>query len=70
MQGYLLGRQSPVEGVTINMFRHASLIERILSDMKPRHWPFKGSWRRAGKRGARKSAQERRMRKAQVRLLA
>lgn len=51
-------------------FKHASLIERILSDMKPRHWPFKGSWQRSGKRGARNSVQERRLRKAQVRLLA
>lgn len=54
----------------MKMFRHASLIERILSDMKPRHWPFKGSWRRSGKRGARKSVQERRLRKAQVSLSA
>ena len=50
----------------MNMFRHATLIERILSDMKPRHWPFKGSWRRAGKRGARKSLEQRRLRKGQV----
>ena len=54
----------------MKMFRHASLIERILSDMKPRHWPFKGSWRRSGKRGARKSVQQRRLRKAQVSLSA
>ena len=54
----------------MKMFRHASLIERILSDMKPRHWPFKGSWRLSGKRGARKSVEQRRLRKAHVSLSA
>lgn len=53
----------------MNMFRPAGLIERILLDMKPRHWPFKGSWRRAGKRGAKKSVEQRRLRKVQIRLL-
>lgn len=54
----------------MKMVKHAGLIERILSDMKPRHWPFKGSWQRSGKRGSRKSVQARRLRKAQANLLA
>ncbi|HEX6532230.1 MAG TPA: hypothetical protein VF019_06355 [Nitrospira sp.] len=54
----------------MNGFRRVILIERILSDMKPRHWPFKGSWQRSGKRGVRKSLHQRRLRKAHLKLLA
>jgi len=40
------------------------LIERALSQLKPVHWPFKGSWQKSTKRGAGIAKQRRWVRQA------
>ncbi len=42
----------------MNCFRPFSLIERTMSEMKSQHWPFKGSWKKSGKRGVIKARQQ------------
>jgi hypothetical protein len=49
----------------MNDFKPFLLIERTFSEMRLTHWPYKGSWQRSGKRGAKKAKQRRWVRKAQ-----
>jgi hypothetical protein len=42
----------------MNRFKPFLLIERTMSEMKSQHWPFKGSWKKSGKRGVKKARQQ------------
>lgn len=48
----------------MNDFRPFVLIERTLSEVRPAHWPFKGSWQKSGRRGIQLAKRQRWAQKA------